>query len=322
MVFYSIVYNSFSVSKKNGGVKWTSFSVPRLFNLGLIVVTVFMLSFGPFIYMGQLAQVLSRLFPFKRGLCHAYWAPNFWALYNVADKVVALVGKKLGILNATMTASMTGGLVQEFEHAALPSVPPIATFVLTVASILPALVHLWNYPAGPKAFIRGLVLCCYGAYMFGWHVHEKAALMMILPLCLLSVEKKTDAQSFLLLSTVGHFSLLPLIFTQAEAPIKYLFLAMFTSFAFYNIPRCVEVAEKSMFALPLLNTLESFYLYGLVPLEIYCSLGHWALGLTDTLPFLPLLITSLYCSLGMTYTFIKIYRKTLTDPSTRCIKVE
>lgn len=58
--------------------------------LGLGIGLVAGLAFGPFVYYGQIQQLRSRLFPFSRGLCHAYWAPNVWAMYSFSDRVLIM----------------------------------------------------------------------------------------------------------------------------------------------------------------------------------------------------------------------------------------
>ena len=67
------------------------FKFDRLVELGLIVASICALSFGPFVLTGgfaQLPQIVSRLFPFQRGLNHAYWAGNVWALVGATDRVL------------------------------------------------------------------------------------------------------------------------------------------------------------------------------------------------------------------------------------------
>ncbi|XP_028276579.1 dolichyl pyrophosphate Glc1Man9GlcNAc2 alpha-1,3-glucosyltransferase isoform X2 [Parambassis ranga] len=292
----------FTQDNKDGSVSWTSLSPLRLLGLCAIVTSVCALSFGPFIAMGQLPQVLSRLFPFKRGLCHAYWAPNIWALYNALDKVLAMLGVRLKLLEEAELprASMTGGLVQEFQHAVLPSVSPPITLVCTLLSILPAVASIWRRPRGARGFLRCLLLCALGSFMFGWHVHEKAILLAILPLSILAVESREDAGIFLVLTTTGHYSLFPLVFTPAELPIKAALMLAFTVFSFAALRKLHSQGS-------LLHPLEILYLLGLVVVAIACEIVFPLSPWQQRLPFLPLLATSVYCSLGVCYSFLRLY---------------
>ncbi|CAO2613777.1 Probable dolichyl pyrophosphate Glc1Man9GlcNAc2 alpha-1,3-glucosyltransferase [Lemmus lemmus] len=298
----------FTASKPDGTVRWGSFSFVRVLSLGLIVFLVSALSLGPFLALNQLPQVFSRLFPFKRGLCHAYWAPNFWALYNAVDKALCVVGLELKFLdpNQIPRASMTSGLVQQFQHTVLPSVSPLATLICTLIAILPSVFCLWFKPQGPRGFLRCLVLCALSSFMFGWHVHEKAILLAILPMSLLSVEKAGDAATYLILTTTGHYSLFPLLFTAPELPIKVFLMLLFTV---YSVSSLKTLFRKEK---PLLNWMETAYLLGLGPLEVCCELIFPLTSWKLKYPFIPLLLTSVYCAVGITYAWARLYVSVLT----------
>ncbi|XP_053204391.1 probable dolichyl pyrophosphate Glc1Man9GlcNAc2 alpha-1,3-glucosyltransferase [Panonychus citri] len=276
--------------------------------LSSIVGGIFIFSLGPFIVMGQLGQLFSRLFPFGRGLTHAYWAPNFWALYNGVDKVLSiLLSKKVG------SASMTGGLVQQYQHTVLPNVPPFGPTLISFLSMLPILTLLWKkcdqQGHSPTLFIRSVILCAFSSFIFGYHVHEKAILMIILPLTPLALISPMDANIFFMLSTIGTYSLFPLLFKTGETPTKICLLLLFTIYCYQALTK-VNFQDKQQSASLLLPKLDLLFLLGIPFLQIYQTFGPYFIPFYSSLPFLPLLLTSIYCALGVMYLYVKSYLST------------
>ncbi|GAB7337147.1 hypothetical protein MBLNU457_g2541t2 [Dothideomycetes sp. NU457] len=190
------------------------------FKLGISLVAIFAAAFGPFAYWRQLDQVISRLFPFSRGLCHAYWAPNVWAMYSFTDRVLIILAPYLKLsVNQEAVRSVTRGLVGDTSFAVLPDISPRVTASLTLAAQIPALLKVFFSPTWDD-FVGAITLCGFASFLFGWHVHEKAILLVIIPFSLLAIKDRRYLGAFRPLAVSGHVSLFPLLFTTQEFPIK------------------------------------------------------------------------------------------------------
>jgi len=274
----------------------------RLVKMGGTVVAICGISLGPFVLCGAVPALLSRLFPVGRGLCHAYWAANVWAVANVVDKVAC----KLTPGCDSTTAQLTSGLVGSEEHqqfAMLPAVGPSVCLLLSVAGMIPALCSLAARPSFNR-FLQTIVVSTLSAFMFGYHVHEKHILSSLIPLGLLIRCGKAHAALFFNLSVVSCVSLFPLLFKAQEYPLNWL-----TIMAYHPVLYCVlsnfycRPSENK----PLLKIWERLYLFGALPLlELFCAVIH-LLFLQEKLQFLPLLLRSIVCFVGVFYCWVSGY---------------
>eukprot|EP00921_Rhytidocystis_pertsovi_P007547 GHVQ01012522.1.p1 GENE.GHVQ01012522.1~~GHVQ01012522.1.p1 ORF type:complete len:729 (-),score=42.81 GHVQ01012522.1:996-3182(-) len=125
----------------------------RLIALGLVVSSISVLCLAPIVATGNLANLVSRLFPFHRGLTHAYWAPNLWALYLFCDRILRKglsIMSNLGIVvdgiqaTAETRVSPTSGLVTLTSTAVLADITPSTCTVLTALLYMPVLAVVWT----------------------------------------------------------------------------------------------------------------------------------------------------------------------------------
>ncbi|CAE8615926.1 unnamed protein product [Polarella glacialis] len=308
----------------------------QLFRLGAMVVLSFAAMWGPVLIAGGSAagfQLLQRLFPFGRGLTHAYWAPNIWALYNTADRVLAKLG-----FGSQSGQSSTAGMAEVYESSALWTVPPKATFILTLLAYYPLLAAIWRQtkPAGASTLTKisasssgafGLYVALGSAiaFGFGWHVHEKAILMVTVPLAVVAAGSNSQAlvSATTAVSAVATFSIMPLLPDRPmETAAKwFLFLAghLIEHFLLQRRFRSRPAATPSgdVAAASGSSLLSSIGLGPLLPgwlvalgyvvLGLYRDFGGHKLLLGGRLEFLPLLLTSDFSALLVLFSFLRVF---------------
>ncbi|OJT10216.1 Dolichyl pyrophosphate Glc1Man9GlcNAc2 alpha-1,3-glucosyltransferase [Trametes pubescens] len=291
----------------------------RFLSLANAVILVFLASLGPFLLMGQLPQLLSRLFPFTRGLNHAYWASNVWALVTALDRVLLKFvskGQLSGLnVNASGVVSTSRGLVGDTIFAVLPTVKPMHTFAITVAFQTIYMGKLWTNTSY-KSFVTALTLCGFTSYMFGWHVHEKAILLVLVPLSLLAAEDNAYFRTFMIASIAGIYSLFPLLFTPAETLVKIVYSVLWAVFVLRPIHRQVYQFPQGVLAVGI-DILERLYIAGFPLLQLFVTLFPLvtkkrtpsevaASENGSALEFLPLMLTSVYCAVGLVWAFARL----------------
>ncbi|KAH9261684.1 hypothetical protein BASA81_000340 [Batrachochytrium salamandrivorans] len=299
------------------GFDWRYF-LYRMAGLGSIVVSVFAFAMFSVCGVGDgravecVKAMGSRLFPVgERGLLHAYWAPNFWALYATADKLlkVTLVGSA-STSKATSSLGLVAGVV---EFDVLPTVPVYETVFLSVMGMIPALFKVWQCPH-PQLFLHAYVVCVLAFFLFGFHVHEKALLMASVPLALSALDSTFDANAYLCLACTTFVALCPLLFVVELTPIKLLLGLGFALLAgvvldgFHTESKRERRIAHTGLAQSLFvrSKVRALYLGGLmVVLGVYESgvVPRWR----PKLEFLPLMLVSAYCAVGVLGCWIELY---------------
>lgn len=265
------------------------FSFQKFFMLAFITSFFLIIPWIPFVRQQnpkeQMKQIVTRLFPFGRGLVHDYWAANVWAMYLLADKVLRFISTRISLI----------------PLSGLPEPSPMVCAIALFLCQIPAL----QIASGTKSnvkLIQAVVYCSFCAFMLAYHVHEKAIMTTLIPLTLLIKHPdlgETNKLLFWHVSSWGLLGLFPLLFRPVELLFKII------SYLTY-LATCSLFLNLRQGRLQLLSW--NVILVVIIILEVLPIHGRWE--------FLPLLITSTICSVGLISCWVVSLVSLLTQDKT------
>ena len=288
-VYFVYCLGRFVVGKSDG--------FANLAKLATVVIATTAAAVVPLIVSDQLGAAIGRMFPFGRGLVHSYWAPNLWALYLFGDRVL---GKFFS--PSSQGVSSTRGLVQVTDNAVLWNVTPGMTFGLTLAVYLVFLRFVWL--AARQRKISLLTLVAYGnaiCFFFGWHIHEKAILMITLPLIVQTMRDDKNREYVWMLAFLSCMSLLPLLPLAQETVLKW------TLAATGAVIDCIILDPRSTKR----GVMICFIGAAVLP-EVFRVFVHGVFMKESKFEFLPLMITSVVHAVMLGWLLVWSFREAVT----------
>src|SRR5581483_11551619 len=151
----------------------------------------------------------------------------------------------------------------------------------------PILWKLWTSPS-PTSFIYAVTLTAWTSFMFGYHVHEKAILNVIIPFSLIATR---HPHLFFVTLIAGTVSLFPLLFTPFEIILKAIIAMLHGSIA-------IEIVNYTP------RRYELLYILGFIPVYVFENIGHLFI---PNFPFLPLVLVSDYTFFGICICYVLLY---------------
>lgn len=304
-------------------------SAKRLIFLTIVVLITLVLPFVPFMISGKkeikiiLVQILSRLFPFQRGLCHDYWAGNLWALYLGFEKVMGFV-VRLTNKYCSRGESCTTTLMKTIEtldtfFLPFPKVTPTLCAVFLFIGLIPGMICAWKVASTNSkrsstaqrqgaALLYCVVYSSISTFMLSYHVHEKAIMTCIIPMTFLAVMSRETTRLYLRLCVFGHFGLLPLLFQSTELLLKIFLNVAFLSGAVYLLEDNIKPSylteepithdEKLKLQGSLVTKWDKIGLLVMVVLLFFVEVIH-PICFGQQMEFLPLMLNSTFCAFGL-----------------------
>jgi alpha-1,3-glucosyltransferase len=293
-----------------------TFHLRRFVQLGSVTAATLLLPWAPLLLSSPeprelLWQIVSRLFPFQRGLVHDYWAANVWALYMAASKVRA------------------ARFTEVFPAFDETTVSPRAVALLLLLCLVVGAWQAWK-AAESQSQARLLLSFLFSAlvsFQVGYHVHEKAIMTTLVPMLVVlflpSIRAISDRPlnrggashgpfPVLLweITAWGLLGLFPLLFEARELALKmtsyvaYMSLLYFVCFEWDSAPdRRIRGATVWWIRLHILGLAAVFGVLEVVPMSAW---GRYE--------YAPLALTSVACGSALVLATLRLTYHLVTLP--------